>query len=98
MYVSTLSLEKWYHLPNYTYLVEPCLRVLTQNGTVRECKNSAPDMLKVLLVSSHSDRVRLYITYLRQISLKNIDIHVRRKKMGDTVRTMTSKISLCIHI
>ena len=59
----------------YTYIVEACLRVLTHNGTVRECRNSAPDMLKVIHVSSHSDRVRLNIMYLRQISLKNIDIH-----------------------
>ena len=75
MYVS-ISLEKGSHLSNYTYIEEACLRVLTQNGTVREYRNSAPDMLKVIHVSSHSDRVRLYIMYLRQISLKNIDIHV----------------------
>ena len=76
VYVSTLSLEKWYHLSNYTYIVEACLSVLTQNGTVRESRNSAPDMLKVIHVNSHSDRVRLYIMYLRQISIKNMDIHV----------------------
>ena len=53
-------------------------------------------MLKVIHVSSHSDRVRLYIMYLRQISLKKIDIC--RKKVGYTVHTLTSKISLCIYI
>ena len=83
MYVSTLSLEKWYHLSNYTYIVQACLHVLSQNKTVLEWRNSAPDMLKVIHVSSHSDRVRLYIMYLRQISLKKIDI--RRNKVGDTV-------------
>ena len=53
-------------------------------------------MLKVIHDSSHSERVRLYIMYLSQISLKKIDIP--HKKMGDTVLTMTSKISLPINI
>ena len=49
-------------------------------------------MLKVIHVRSNSERVRLYIIimYLRQIYLKKIDIH--RKKIGDAVYTMTSKI------
>ena len=58
--------------------IHTSVQVLSQNGIVRECRNSAPDMLKVIHVSSHSDRLRLYIMYLRQISLKKIDVYIRR--------------------